>query len=180
MSLETTTALYNQLWAVLEAGASTPPLVKVGNRVKLAETAGWLKAHMHGLPSDFPTIAIEVGRRGTHSAYEYNKTLAMENPDFLDTGEPFEIERTEQVFITLKTDQVVIGGMNPLKEAVVDDLMRAGPKLDLRSLVVRFGPFAFDQKAVDVMRSGRWGEVQVTTIQFPVVMVEDGRASLIV
>lgn len=186
MGVELTTALLNRLWAILENGQDTPALVRVGNRLKRTLQTGWMKEEAAKAPADFPQIDIEVGRRGSHSGYNLDPNFAQEAANAGATSAAFDILRTELVTITLKTDRVVTGGINPLKEAVVDDIMRVAdlgmPCTPEQSGVVAVGDverkccFDFEQ------RYTRKGEKpfpgQITVITFPVSMLQHGRATL--
>ena len=183
MPVEPLITLHDRLWQILEFGWHTPPQVRVGNRLKLGTEAGWMKDFMHGAPADFPTVMIELGRRATHSAFEHQRTLDRDDPDFLLTPDPFWIERVVTVDITLKVDRTAFGGaavqtgINHLQEAVQDDIMRSNTRLGLPELVIRFGPFD------STSRFTRKGEKpypgRITVITFPVVIQEDGRQSLL-
>jgi hypothetical protein len=176
VGVELTTALLNRLWDILENGQNVPPLVLVGNRLKRQTTQGWLKEEMIHAPRDFPQLDIEVGRRGGHSAYTKAPTFAIEAADNAGMID-WEIDRVETVVITTKTDRVEVGGINQLKECILDDIMASGPRLGLPELIVGFGPFTHEQ------RYTRRGEIpkagQITTITFPVVMLQHGHATLI-
>lgn len=170
-----------RLWTILETGQDTPPLVLAGKRIKSADAQGWLRASFADQAS-FPKLIIEVGVRGTHSAYTKDPTLADESPSYLtDAGGVYDkiIERTEQVRITIttrKTDATTTTA-NVLREAVIDDLMRAGPAMGLVPpfLAAWFTPFQHEQKYLRDGSNPRAG-VQ-TTITFTVTVQQGLRAT---
>lgn len=173
MGVEITTALLNRLWEILEAG-ETGTRCKVGNRIKFATRQGWLKEFMAKAPADFPQVEIEVGGDSFHSGYMKGPTFAMESAE-LATEVTFEIDRTELVTITVTTDRVDVGGINPVVEAVKDDLMRAGPRLGLSPLVVGFTGMRSRQRR---QRASQSQYRYVTPITFTVQMQQNGRATI--
>lgn len=175
MGVVIVTSLLGRLWDILEAG-QTGTLCKVGNRVKYATAQGWLKEAMTKAPADFPQVEIEVGSDSFHSAFTKAPDFEIESAN--DAGQiEWDIDRNEQVVITVTTDRIDVGGVNPVAEAVVDDLTAAGPRLKFSPPCVGFSGFRSRQRRV------RQGERQnvykyITTITFTVFMQQTGRATL--
>lgn len=186
MPAEPIITLHDQLWHALEFGFRTPPLVRTGNRLKLGTQRGWFKDFMAKAPADYPQVMIEIGRRGTHSAYNDARSFAHDEDDFVQQVQQghakLNIIRTETVDITCKADRTTIGTVanpgapNLLKEAIVDDLMRSGNKLSLPALVLNFSGFTTSQRFTRQNEQPYPG--QITVISFVVTMQEDGRESL--
>lgn len=178
-----------RLWAILGAGAATPPLFRAGNRINTATGDSWLKDMLVGNPTAYPRIRIDVGVTGSHSGYAKDETLAMARGDFLDLGVDWEIDRIEEVAVTLIQRGYTEDGTNPLREAVIDDLMRAGPRLGIPETVLRVGLPNDSTVFRHAMRYTRRDDTDergnalphpgtVTVIRFNVMCLETGLASL--
>lgn len=176
MGVEVTTAVLGRLWQILEAG-ETAALCKVGNRIKYASRQGWLKEAMAKGPADFPQVEIEVGSDSTHSAWTKAPTYEIEGAAYAGAVLDFEIDRTEQVVITVTTDRVDVGGVNPTVEAVIDDVMRSGPRLGLSPPVVGFSGFRSRQRRVR-QPNRRDSYKYITTITFRVDCLQNGKLTL--
>src|SRR3954464_9742445 len=131
-----TTTLLDQLWALLEGGANTPALVLAGNRINRSAVTWRMGDRSRKAANDFPKLEIEVGVSGSHSGFAKDETLATERTDFLDGTDPFDIERTEEVYIRVTENKPSDDAANAIREAIVDDVMRGGPRLGLPSLVL--------------------------------------------
>lgn len=176
MGIEVTTRLRDRLWEILKGGRFTLPLVPGASLLDQSKADYPTRDRTRLDPAAFPTIDIEVGFRGSHSAYTKAPTYALESAEAAIEGFDFEIDRVEFVRITLKTTEQKRGGINPLKEAVLDDLMAAGPRLGMSPLVTGFGPFTHEQRRL------RQGETPpggyLTTITFPITVTQNGVATV--
>jgi hypothetical protein len=181
VGIEVTTKLYDRIKTILTNGQDSSRLIRVGNFIDYRTGAGAVKAGMSKAPADFAQCEIEVGTRGSHSGYTKDSVFADESPTYLtDAGGTYDkiIERAEQVRITIKSDRPVIGGVNPVKEAVLDDLMRAGPSLGLVPPFVNawFGGFTHEQRFLRRGENPPAG--MVTTITFTVTVLQGLRVTV--
>jgi hypothetical protein len=149
-----------RLWEILGTGAATPTLIKQGNWINTAEPQYWLRERSRKAPNDFPSLKIEVGVSGSHSGFAKDETFAVERTDFLDGTDDWEIER----------------------EAVIDDIMRAGPRLQIPDPVYRLGRpgagIVYTHRQRDTRGDENPQPGTVTEIRFTIICLEMGRASL--
>jgi hypothetical protein len=183
--------LYNAIWTLLESGAATPPLVLPGNRINRGNRTWRMRDATRMAANDFPKIEMEVGVSGGHSAWGYDETFASESTDFLNSDVPFDIERTEEVYIRITENKPTDESSSALREAVIDDIMRGGPRLGLDGFVWRIGRQGETRDIFRVRRrDARKDETDprgnaipfpgtITEIRFIVVCQENGRASLV-
>jgi hypothetical protein len=171
-----------RLWEILGTGAATPTLIKQGNWINTAEPQYWLRERSRKAPNDFPRLKIEVGVSGSHSGFAKDETFAVERTDFLDGTDDWEIERVEDVLITIRQRGELADGVNPLREAVIDDIMRAGPRLQIPDPVYRLGRpgagIVYTHRQRDTRGDENPQPGTVTEIRFTIICLEMGRASL--
>lgn len=168
--------LIDKAWAILEADAGFVALYpRLANRAR-PDVSGWLRESMASSPVDFRLITIDLVR-GRHSMYTRVTAFCLEDPDYgTRVGDDFDVERTSDLVITLRSELDKKGDITAPEEEVIDSFFKAGIRFGLPALVVAVGEATFDR------RETRTGEKPypgtVTTIRLPLTTRESGRALL--
>lgn len=191
MGLVVPTTLLDRLKVILSTGAATPTLVKVGNLVSKGDAIPSERRTNRTDPRSFPWFEIDVGVSGSHSGYAKDETLATEDEDFLDDdpNANFQTEQIEEVVITIFDDDPHIDGLVAVREAIIDDIMRAKCRLGIPGVVSRMGLRGQDRVFTYRTTENRQGQERngyalpypghVCELRFFVTCWEDGRASLV-
>jgi hypothetical protein len=168
--------IFDRIWTIWEGTTAITSLVKVGNRLKMQETNGWLKATMmSSKPADLPSIRLEMPRT-IHAAWEDINTFDVEEDDFNEAtdgdGNPKPIgggpvKWTFNMKATFLSVPLKIFEQDPLVELAIFSLLSAGPGIGL-PFVLDVGPFTTDQ--VEIEKSDTRGVKRLRTeMTFPIV-----------
>ena len=161
------TAVYDQIWSLLEGHAPFTALVKPGNRIKLSGNA-LNPSKVSVSEADFPEALLGLGQL-TDAQFADAPQLAA--PDLIVAF----VEPMEQVYLlTLTLPDLRIGPANQLLMEVLTALRQGGAQLGL-AYVDSWGPVVCTQaKSLADPASMREARRLVTTLSIPVKMVFQG------